>query len=896
MTVDADGGAIIVFQDIRTGNNNIFAYRISSDGTSLWGEDGLQLSNSNAFNASPKVVVTNGGNIIVAWQADEVTIRQKISPSGNLLWGNDGITLSGSPTYSWPQLMAVGNDSVIMKYFEDTGPVYSPTRHVYAQKYDVNGNAVWAQPALISNAAGISAWTQIFPMVNDDNDGFYIAWHDDRDNNMLSSIYVQHISSEGQVLFPANGVEASTMGNRNHFYANLAKAPVSDNIFVYWNEMDGNQNDRGIYGQKLSPSGSRLWNTNGKVFIEISSTNVYPLASRASDSDMVVIYNEYYNALDAGIKAMRIDTNGSYVWSGGKLTMSSVQSEKLHEVANDFNHDQWIAVWEDRRNTDADIYGQNIQLDGSLGSIPIIFTANFTVSDDDICAGDEVDFTDLSTGTITSWDWTFEGGSPATSNLQNPSVTYNTPGSYDVQLTISNATQTDTKLVPDMMTVKEIPGQADEPSGNSITCQGTSYEYTTEPVNYAASYNWVVTPADAGTIEGTTTTADFTPSFEYTGNFTVKVRAENECGNGSWSDELQAALYESPEIFEMSEDGDYCEGSPGAEILLYGSETGIDYVLYREGESTGDTLPGTGDTLSFAYYTLEGVYTIGGFNDNCSNQMAGQCWVSMISIPLQAAQPVGPQIVCNNQTSIYTTSGATFAETYIWLLDPAGAGTIDGNSPEVNIVWDTAFSGLADLSVTGVNDCGEGLPSDDLEINIYDAPDPEISGSTQVCRNDQEFYETVYHNGSSYYWGIDGGEIIDGAGTHLVTILWTTVGNGYVHVVEVNENNCADTTENLQVLVEECTGITDLIPYKINLSPNPVKNELVINYEPESAGEVFILMFDLTGSLVKSDRYTLKGGKNTLTIKTDILVPGLYIIHLKRNNELILVDKIHKME
>ena len=372
MTVDQDDHAILCFQDIRNGgNNNIYAYRISPDGEFVWGADGLELSNSTAFDVSPKVVVTNAGNVVVAWQSDEVIIRQKIAPDGTLLWGANGITMSGSNTYSWPQLLPVGEDDVIMKFFEDSGPSWSPTRHVFAQRYDEDGNSVWTADAVVSDAGGISAWTQIFPFINDGNDGFYIAWHDDRDNNSLASIYVQHVGPDGQVLLTDNGEEASTMPNRNHFDAELALPPGSDNIFVFWNEMDGDQNNRGIYGQKISSSGDRLWTGNGKVFIEISPVNVFPFATRNSDTDMIVVYEEFSNALNSVIKAMRIDADGNYVWTEEQVDMCTVQSEKGHPAVNNYMNGQWIASWEDHRSGNADIYGQNIQLDGSLGPVTV---------------------------------------------------------------------------------------------------------------------------------------------------------------------------------------------------------------------------------------------------------------------------------------------------------------------------------------------------------------------------------------------------------------------------------------------------------------------------------------------------------------------------------------------
>ncbi len=368
MAVDETGYAILAFQDIRNGgNNNVVAYRIAPDGSFAWGSDGIALSNSTAFDAAPKVVVTASGNAVFAWQADDVIIMQKVDAAGNLLWGAGGITLTTPDTYSWPQLMPVGTDDVILKYFHDTGPSYSPTRHVYAQRYDTDGDPVWASPAVISNAAGISAWTQIFPMLNDGSDGFYIAWHDDRDNNMDASVYVQHISSTGSILFQANGVEAATPYGRERMYPQLALPPGTTDIYVLWNEMDADQNNRGLYGQKLSPSGSRLWPTNGKVFIELSGTDVYPFAMRHSPTDVVALYEENSGGTDYHIKAMRIDANGDFVWTPGTRLMCSVSSAKVHPVANHYDNNQWIASWEDDRSGSSDIYAQNIQLDGSLG-------------------------------------------------------------------------------------------------------------------------------------------------------------------------------------------------------------------------------------------------------------------------------------------------------------------------------------------------------------------------------------------------------------------------------------------------------------------------------------------------------------------------------------------------
>ena len=64
--------------------------------------------------------------------------------------------------------------------------------------------------------------------------------------------------------------------------------------------------------------------------------------------------------------------------------------------------------------------------------------ANFTY--DKIPGGDAPlveNFTDLSTGSPTSWQWNFGDGSPNVT-IQNPTYTYGLPGNYTVTLTVSN--------------------------------------------------------------------------------------------------------------------------------------------------------------------------------------------------------------------------------------------------------------------------------------------------------------------------------------------------------------------------------------------------------------------------------------------------------------------------
>lgn len=62
-----------------------------------------------------------------------------------------------------------------------------------------------------------------------------------------------------------------------------------------------------------------------------------------------------------------------------------------------------------------------------------------------VCEGTTINFTDGSwNGTPDTWSWDFPGGTPSSSTAQNPSIQYNTAGTYDVTLTVTNSAGTDT--------------------------------------------------------------------------------------------------------------------------------------------------------------------------------------------------------------------------------------------------------------------------------------------------------------------------------------------------------------------------------------------------------------------------------------------------------------------
>ncbi len=112
---------------------------------------------------------------------------------------------------------------------------------------------------------------------------------------------------------------------------------------------------------------------------------------------------------------------------------------------------KWDAV---QTPCEAFSYGEvedyTVSISGGTVDPPV---ADFSADVTSINEGDSVNFTDLSTNAPTSWSWTFAGGTPGTSTDQNPAVSYDTAGTYEVSLTAANAGGSDTETKTGYITV-----------------------------------------------------------------------------------------------------------------------------------------------------------------------------------------------------------------------------------------------------------------------------------------------------------------------------------------------------------------------------------------------------------------------------------------------------------
>ncbi|NLO49845.1 MAG: T9SS type A sorting domain-containing protein [Bacteroidales bacterium] len=176
--------------------------------------------------------------------------------------------------------------------------------------------------------------------------------------------------------------------------------------------------------------------------------------------------------------------------------------------------------------------------------------ANFNANEVELCEDNEVNFTDNSSGNVLSWSWEFEGGTPATSAEENPTVMYAEGGIFDVTLTVTGTQGSHSITKTDYILVADKPDEAGDVIGSTQTCQGYEETFSIDLIEYADTYNWVLTPAEAGEVTVTDNSISILMSLDYEGDATLKVCGGNDCGEGEWSDEFVFTINTCVGIFD----------------------------------------------------------------------------------------------------------------------------------------------------------------------------------------------------------------------------------------------------------------------------------------------------------------------------------------------------------
>ncbi len=201
-------------------------------------------------------------------------------------------------------------------------------------------------------------------------------------------------------------------------------------------------------------------------------------------------------------------------------------------------------------STADDIYAVNPTYTGMLGAgrinayqaalhTPYQPTADLTTEVTTILPGGSgILFTDLSTGVPSQWQWTFEGGNPASSTSGTPaSVRYTNPGVYDVSLTVTNDYGTSSIVYPDYITVTNTPAPyVGIGASDTLPCISSTVVLNDLSLYSPNAWEWSITPSSFELVNGSSLNSQ-NPEvrFMLPGPYSVSLSVWNENGVSSMS-------------------------------------------------------------------------------------------------------------------------------------------------------------------------------------------------------------------------------------------------------------------------------------------------------------------------------------------------------------------------
>ncbi|MCF8366136.1 MAG: PKD domain-containing protein [Bacteroidales bacterium] len=449
-----------------------------------------------------------------------------------------------------------------------------------------------------------------------------------------------------------NGSSSQTGANRWGDYANISIDPNDDHTFWFTSEYGGSRQTK-IAAFEFAPP---------------------PLAAEFSGTPTNICPGDAVNFTD-----MSTGSPTSWNWSfpGGSPSSFNGQTPPAITYNTPGTYNVTLTVGD----------GSSTDPETKTGYITVAnLTANFSASPTNVTIGNTVNFTDLTSCNPTSWSWSFPGGTPSTSTAQNPVVTYNTLGTYEVTLVASDGTNSDPETKTGYITVSEV-------QLNYCTSQGNN-----------SSYEWigqVVFDAFTNT-SGASGYTDFT-------NLTVDMTAGADV-NVSLTPQFSGSTYvEFWKVWiDYNKNGDFLDA--GEEVFApASSSTTVSGSFTVSASASGTTRMRVSMKWNAAQTACE-VFSYGEVEDYTVN-------FGSLSPPVANFAANATTVIEGN--SVQFTDLSTNAPTsWTWSF----AGGTPGSSSSQNPVVTYNTAGTYTVSLTATNAAGSDLETKTAYINVVALP------------------------------------------------------------------------------------------------------------------------------------------------------------------------------
>ncbi|MBN3033064.1 MAG: hypothetical protein JW873_03105 [Candidatus Saganbacteria bacterium] len=359
---DGAGGVIVAWQGYCNGSADIFAQHVSAAGAVLWGQAGIAVCNAPAGQFAPRLASDGAGGAIIAWHdyrsgAGEDVYAQRIDKNGQAIWASNGVPVCTLPGTQWYPRIASDEAGGAVIVWTD-GRVSSSDNNIYGQRLNAAGKPLWDKDGL---AVCSAPQNQEKPVIlASDKGSVIVAWQDSRAGNL--DIYAQKLGGNGKPLWNKDGVAAVIAP-----YAQEDPQLADDGgggAVVVW--ADDREENPAIYAQKISADGTVQWEDTGRQLAKAPGRQESPCVVKLQSPNWLVVWQDSRKGFPL-IYGQKISHTGINMWPEAGLPLAPGNKAQERPALALAGEDQAVAVWQDRRNGEYDIYGQKISGDGIQG-------------------------------------------------------------------------------------------------------------------------------------------------------------------------------------------------------------------------------------------------------------------------------------------------------------------------------------------------------------------------------------------------------------------------------------------------------------------------------------------------------------------------------------------------
>jgi len=407
----------------------------------------------------------------------------------------------------------------------------------------------------------------------------------------------------------------------------------------------------------------------------------------------------------------------------------------------------------------------------------------------------------------TGYTWTLPTGATIVSGNNTNSITVDfsaTSISGNITVTGTNDCGSGTISANYTITVNPLPAAAGVITGATAVCLGQSgVIYSVSLIANATGYNWTI-PTGATITSGANTNliaVTFSAS-AMDGNITVQ--GTNGCGTSMISPSFTVTVTPPP-MAHAGADAQICEGSvytiSGAMASNFSSflwTTSGTGAFINVNTFTPTYVPSAADVAAGS-----ALLTLSAFGITpCTGASTDEMLLTINPLPSAAGTIIGLPSVCQGQTGVsYSIPLISHATSYEWTYSGTGATITNGSTNNIILSFaSNATSG--NLSVMGVNSCGNGAVSSPSPVNVNLHPMANFSFSNNpILGEPVQFTDLSQTNGggalTSWLWNF--GEPASGV-NNTSTIqnplhTFITLSVHPVTLVVQNTSGCPDTLE-----------------------------------------------------------------------------------------------------